>query len=70
MKQLTVLGGFELSLGRGPVRRRSQKALRPTGALMPLDLDLTEIMEELDPGMIEWDIGRSLQWTSSQLATD
>ncbi|MGH8926747.1 MAG: hypothetical protein ACRDWH_00225 [Acidimicrobiia bacterium] len=62
MKQLTdgpahqrsVLAGFMLSLGRPRTRQQTLSTLRPVGALIPLDLSLIDLMEELDPGMVDW----------------
>jgi hypothetical protein len=28
--------------------------LRPEGGIIPLDLDLADVVAELDPGMIDW----------------
>ena len=46
--------GFRLTFGHGSVRQRIARALRPTVLNLPLDLDELELMEELDPGMVEW----------------
>ena len=47
--------GFALALGRAGTRRRLLDSLRPEGVLIPLDLELIEIVAELDPGMVDWD---------------
>ncbi len=47
---------FLLSLGRTGTRRRLLDSLRPEGGLIPLDLELIEIVAELDPGMVDWDL--------------
>ena len=47
--------GFALALGRAGTRRRWLDSLRPEGGLIPLDLELIEIVAELDPGMVDWD---------------
>ena len=47
--------GFALALGRAGTRRRLLDSLRPEGGLIPLDLELIEIVAELDPGMVDWD---------------
>ena len=47
---------FLLSLGRPGMRRRLLDGLRPEGGLIPLDLELIEIVAELDPGMVDWDL--------------
>jgi hypothetical protein len=57
MKQLSPLQGFVLSIGHGAGKRRMQMALRPEGALLPIDIDLLDVMVELDPGMIDWNQG-------------
>jgi hypothetical protein len=57
MKQLSPIQGFVLSLGTGLRKRRMQRALAPNGALVPIELDLLDIMVDLDPGMIRWDSG-------------
>ena len=49
---------FLLSLGRIGTRRRLLDSLRPEGGLIPLDLELIEIVAELDPGMVDWDLRR------------
>jgi hypothetical protein len=49
---------FLLSLGRTGTRRRLLDSLRPEGGLIPLDLELIEIVAELDPGMVDWDLRR------------
>ncbi len=51
--------GFALALGRAGTRRRLLDSLRPEGGLIPLDLELIEIVAELDPGMIDWAEGKS-----------
>ena len=48
--------GFALALGRAGTRRRLLDSLRPEGGLIPLDLELIEIVAELDPGMVDWDL--------------
>lgn len=48
--------GFALAPGRSGVRRRLLDSLRPEGGLIPLDLELIEIVAELDPGMVDWDL--------------
>jgi hypothetical protein len=48
--------GFAVPLGRSGTRRRLLDSLRPEGALIPLDLELIEIVAELDPGMVDWDL--------------
>ena len=48
--------GFALAPGRAGTRRRLLDSLRPEGGLIPLDLELIEIVAELDPGMIDWDL--------------
>lgn len=53
MKQLSPLEGFVLSVGHGARKRLMQKALLPEGALLPIDLDLLDVMADLDPGMID-----------------
>jgi hypothetical protein len=53
MKQLSPLQGFVLSVGHGARKRRMQKALLPDGALLPIDIDMLDLMVELDPGMID-----------------
>ena len=57
MKQLSPQQGFVLSVGHGTRKRRMQKALAPEGVLLPIDLDLLDLMVDLDPGMIDWDAG-------------
>jgi hypothetical protein len=55
MKQRTIAETTQLlPLSRRQVRRKLLSALRPQGALVPLDLDLVEIVAELDPGMVDW----------------
>lgn len=55
MKQRTTVEATGLlPLSRPHIRRRFLFALRPEGPLVPLDLDLLEIVAELDPGMIDW----------------
>jgi hypothetical protein len=46
--------GFAITRSRAGLRRRMLDSLRPEGGLIPLDLDLLEIVAELDPGMIDW----------------
>ncbi len=46
--------GFRLTFGHGSVRQRITRAVRPTVLNLPLDLDEFELMEELDPGMVDW----------------
>lgn len=50
----TPFSGFAVSPGRGTMRRRMLERLRPDGGFIALDLELIEIVEELDPGMIDW----------------
>jgi hypothetical protein len=47
--------GFAPALGRAGTRRRFLDSLRPEGGLIPLDLELIEIVAELDPGMVDLD---------------
>lgn len=55
MKQRTPLEVTNLlPVSRPQVRRRLLAALRPEGALVPLDLSLIEVVAELDPGMVDW----------------
>jgi hypothetical protein len=55
MKQRTIAESTQLlPLSRAHIRRRFLAALRPEGALVPLDLDLVEVVADLDPGMIDW----------------
>lgn len=49
--------GFALALGRTGTRRRLLDSLRPEGGLIPLDLELIDIVAELDPGMVDWSHG-------------
>ena len=49
---------FLLSLRRTGTRRRLLDSLRPEGGLIPLDLEVIEIVAELDPGMVDWDLRR------------
>ena len=51
--------GFALAIGRAGTRRRLLDSLRPERGLIPLDLELIEIVAELDPGMIDWAEGKS-----------
>jgi hypothetical protein len=62
MKQLTPLEGFVLSVGHGARRKRTQRALVPEGAFLPIDLDLADVMRDLDPGMIAWNRGPEATW--------
>lgn len=56
MKQRTTFEATNLlSVSRPQIRRRLLSALRPEGALVPLDLDLTEIVAELESRMIDWE---------------
>ena len=56
MKQRTALESSNLlALTRSHIRRRVLTSLRPEGAMVPLDLDLLDVMSELDPGMIPWE---------------
>jgi hypothetical protein len=68
MKQLSPLQGFVLSIGHGAGKRRMQMALRPEGALLPIDIDLLDVMVELDPGMIDWNQGllSEVPWTRTR----
>jgi hypothetical protein len=66
MKQLSPLQGFVLSIGHGAGKRRMQMALRPEGALLPIDIDLLDVMVELDPGMIDWNQGLLSEVPSSR----
>ncbi len=50
----TPISGFAVSLGRGGTRLRMLERLRPEGGFIPLDLDLTDVVAELDPGMVDW----------------
>lgn len=52
MKQLTPEQGFRLTFGRDSVRQRVRRALLPALTL-PIDLDLFELMQDLDPGMVD-----------------
>lgn len=55
MKQRTPLEATNLlPVSRPQVRRRLLAALRPEGALVPLELSLIEVVADLDPGMIDW----------------
>ncbi len=55
MKQRTPLEVTNLlPVSRPLVRRRLLAALRPEGALVPLDLSLIEVVADLDPGMVDW----------------
>ena len=52
---------FSIAPGRSGTRRRMLDVLRPEGALIPLEIDLVDVMAELDPGMVDWrDAGRGL----------
>ena len=33
---------------------RMLERLRPEGGFIPLDLELTDVVAELDPGMVDW----------------
>ncbi|HJQ95851.1 MAG TPA: hypothetical protein VJ935_09125 [Acidimicrobiia bacterium] len=55
MKQLSPLEAFVVSVGHGARKQRMHKALLPEGALVPIELDLLDVMTDLDPGMIDWD---------------
>lgn len=57
--------GFALALGRAGTRRRFLDSLRPEGGLIPLDLELIEIVAELDPGMVDWNQGEDLAFRHS-----
>lgn len=61
MKQLTLLDGFHLSLGHGARRLRLRQALRPEEALVPIELNLLDVMVDLDPGMVNWETGLFLK---------
>lgn len=46
------ISGFAVTrVGTG---RRVLERLRPEGGFIPIDLDLSEVVAELDPGMIDW----------------
>lgn len=47
------LSGFAISLGRVGTRIGLER-LRPEGGIIPLDLELIDVVSELDPGMIDW----------------
>lgn len=56
MKQRTTFEATNLlPVSRPHIRRRLLSALRPEGARVPLDLDLTEIVAELESRMIDWE---------------
>jgi hypothetical protein len=48
----TLAGAF--AVRRPAIRRRLLDRLRPEGGSLALDLSLTEIVAELDPGMVDW----------------
>jgi hypothetical protein len=48
------VSGFAVSLGRVGTRLRMLERLRPEGGFIPLDLELTDVVAELDPGMVDW----------------
>lgn len=63
MKQLTsapgmarMTAGFVFAPRRPETRRRSLNHLRPEATGLPLDLDEWEILADLDPGMVDWDV--------------
>lgn len=48
------VSGFAVSPGRVGTRLRMLERLRPEGGFIPLDLELTDVVAELDPGMVDW----------------
>lgn len=48
--------GFSISLGRNGKRRQLLDVLRPEGGFIPLDIDLVDVVAELDPGMVDWQV--------------
>ncbi|MGI8516124.1 MAG: hypothetical protein ACR2NT_13565 [Acidimicrobiia bacterium] len=73
MKQRTTIETTNvLPVSRPHIRRRLLSTLRPEGALVPLDLDLVEIVAELDPGMIDFKKRRAgrLRGVSNQFGAE
>lgn len=70
MKQLTsepavkrMTTGFALPLTRRDSRRHTLEILRPDASLLPLSLELWEVVAELDPGMVDWTLHAELRTT-------
>lgn len=54
MNKATIRGRSPVSGFAIGTRREMLERLRPEGGLVPLDLDLFDVIAELDPGIIDW----------------